>query len=45
MRARAEVTLVAGPTSFDLRIELGTWHDDEPFVSRTWEREIPRALG
>ncbi len=45
VRARAEVTLVATATSFDLRIELGTWHDDEPFVSRTWEREIPRALG
>jgi hypothetical protein len=45
VRARAQVTLVASATSFDLRIGLGTWHDDEPFVSRTWVREIPRALG
>jgi hypothetical protein len=45
VRARADVTLVADATTFDLRIELGTWHDEQPFVSRTWERRIPRALG
>jgi hypothetical protein len=45
VRARADVTLVADATTFDLRVELGTWHDDEPFASRTWERRIPRALG
>jgi hypothetical protein len=45
VRARAEVTLVADASTFDLRIDLGTWHDGEPFVSRNWERRIPRALG
>ena len=45
VQARAEVTLVADDTTFDLTIHLGTWRDGEPFVSRTWERRIPRALG
>jgi hypothetical protein len=45
VRARADVTLVADATTFDLRIDLGTWLDGEPFASRTWERRIPRALG
>ncbi len=44
-RARAEVTLVADADSFDLHVRLDTWHGDEPFVSRRWDRRVPRALG
>ena len=44
-RARTEVSLVADVEAFDLNVRLDTWHDDEPFVSRRWERRVPRALG
>ena len=44
-RARTEVTLVADADSFDLHVQLDTWHGDQPFVSRRWDRRVPRALG
>jgi predicted acyl esterase len=45
VRARADVTLVAGPTTYDLDISLQTWRDGEPFAARHWHRRIPRDLG
>jgi DNA-binding SARP family transcriptional activator len=45
VRACADVTLVAGPTTYDLDIALQTWCDGEPFAARHWHRRIPRDLG
>ena len=45
VRARVDVTLVAGSTTYDLDISLQTWRDELPFAARQWHREIPRDLG
>lgn len=45
VRSRTEVTLVADAEAFDVRIDLETWRDGEPFVQRSWERRVPRDLG
>jgi hypothetical protein len=45
VRARADVTLLAGPTAYDLDIALQTWRDGEPFAARHWRRSIERDLG
>ena len=45
VRARADVTLVAGPTTYDLDISLQSWRDGEPFAARQWHRQVPRDLG
>ena len=45
VRARGDVTLLAGPTTYDLDIELQTWRDGQPFAARRWSRRIPRDLG
>ena len=45
VRARADVTLVAGSTTYDLDISLQTWRDGEPFAARHWHRRVPRDLG
>jgi hypothetical protein len=42
VRARTEIALVAGPTTYDLRIDLQTWHDGEPFLARHWHDQVPR---
>ena len=43
--ARAEVTLEAGPSSYDVTVAVSTRQDGEPFVSREWHRSIARDLG
>ncbi len=43
--ARAEVTLEAGPSSYDVTVAVSTRQDGEPFVSRQWHRSIARDLG
>lgn len=45
VRARSEVVLDADAEAFALEIRLSTWRDEQPFVSRSWARRIPRALG
>jgi predicted acyl esterase len=45
VRARAELTLDAGPTAYDIELAVETWEDGEPFASRRWSRRIPRDLG
>ena len=45
VRARAEVTLDASPTTYDVEVSLQTWCDGEPFAARSWSRSIPRDLG
>ena len=42
--ACADVTLVAGLTTYDLDISLQTWRDGEPFAARHWHRRVPRDL-
>jgi len=45
VRARSDVSLLAGSTTYDLEISLQTWRDGEPFAARLWRRRIPRDLG
>jgi len=45
VRARSDVSLLAGWTTYDLEISLQTWRDGEPFAARLWRRRIPRDLG
>ena len=37
-RARAELTLDAGPTAFDVVLTVETWRDGEPFAARAGSR-------
>jgi predicted acyl esterase len=43
VRARTEIALVASSTTYDLTIDLHTWHDGEPFLDRHWHHDIPRS--
>jgi hypothetical protein len=45
VRARAQLTLDAGPTTYDLDLMVETWQDGAPFAARRWTRAIPRDLG
>jgi hypothetical protein len=45
VRARADLVVEAGPTSYDVDLTVETWQDGEPFGSRRWTRSIPRDLG
>lgn len=45
VRARADLTVDAGPTAFDIELTVQTWCDEEPFAARSWSRSIPRDLG
>ncbi len=45
VRARSELVLDAGETSFDVVLTVETWLDGEAFASRRFSREIPRQLG
>ena len=45
VRARADLVVEAGPTSYDVDLTVATWQDGEPFGSRRWTRSIPRDLG
>ena len=45
VRARADLVVDAGPTSYDVDLTVETWQDGEPFGSRRWTRSIPRDLG
>ncbi len=45
VRARAELTLDASPTAYDVEVSVQTWCDGEPFAARSWSRSIPRDLG
>ena len=45
VRARADLVVEAGPTSYDVDLTVETWQDGEPFGSRRWARSIPRELG
>jgi hypothetical protein len=44
VRARAELTLDADPTTYDVRLSVETWCDGEPFAARQWSRSISRDL-
>ena len=45
VRARADLVVEAGPTSYDVDLTVETWQDGEPFGSRRWTRSIARDLG
>jgi len=45
VRSRAELTLAAGPTAFDVVVTLAVDLDGQPFGERRWERRIERDLG
>jgi predicted acyl esterase len=45
VRARTDLRLDAGTTSYDVDLTVETWHDGEPFAARRWSRSIRRDLG
>jgi len=45
VRARADLTLDAGPTAYDVELTVRTFCDGEPFAQRRWSRSIARDLG
>ena len=42
--ARTDITLRAGPSAYDVEIDVRTTLDGEPFADRHWTRSIPRDL-
>jgi hypothetical protein len=44
VRARAELSWQAGPTSYDIALSAETWQHGEPTASRQWQRTIERDL-
>ena len=43
--SRAEITLDAGPSSYDVVVVVSIAENGEPLASRRWQRSIPRDLG